>query len=146
MVALLAAVVLGQTGLKVAVLDVSAPDAIYEDISRELTQRVADELLGRGFSARRVDESELPVENCRIGPCLGEIAKSQRADVLVVVDAVEGAKGKVDVVLSAMRGRDGLPLSVGRWNTTIEGKKGKQLSKFIEATWKAAAKHVPVAP
>ncbi|MDX2013890.1 MAG: hypothetical protein SFW67_27080 [Myxococcaceae bacterium] len=146
MLTLLTALLLGQSGLKVAVVDVSAADAIYEDISRELTQRVADELLGRGFSARRVDESELPVEGCRLGPCLGEIAKSQGADVLVIVDATEGAKGKVDVVLSAMRGRDGLPLAAGRWGTTTEGKKGKQLTKFVEATWKAAARHVTVPP
>jgi hypothetical protein len=143
---ILTAVVLAQSGLKVAVVDVSAPDAIYEDISRELTQRVADELLGRGFSARRVDESELPVEGCRLGPCLGEIAKSQGAEVLVIVDATEGARGKVDVVLSAMRGRDGLPLAAGRWATTTEGKKGKQLAKFVEATWKAAAKRVAGPP
>jgi hypothetical protein len=146
MLGLLVALTLSQTNLRVAVLDVSAPDAIYEDVSRELTQRVSDELLGRGFSARRVDESELTVENCRIGPCLGVIAKAQSADILVVVDAAEGAKGKVDVVLSAMRGRDGLPLSVGKWATTSEGKKGRQLTKFVEATWKAAAKHVVTPP
>jgi hypothetical protein len=63
-----------------------------------------------------------------------------------VVDAAEGAKGKDDVVLSAMRGRDGLPLAVGKWATTPEGRKGKQLSKFVEATWKAAAKQIVPPP
>ena len=70
------------------------------------------------------------------------IAKSQSADVLVIVDAVEGAKGKVEVVLSAMRGRDGLPLAAGKWTTTAEGKQNKQLSKFLVATQKAVAKNV----
>ncbi|MCA2980942.1 MAG: hypothetical protein INH41_13675 [Myxococcaceae bacterium] len=139
-------VAVSQAPLRAAVLDVSAPDAIYEDVSRELAQRVADELLGRGFSARRIDESELTIDDCRLGPCLGVIARAQNADVLVLVDASEGAKGRVDVALSAMRGRDGLPLAVGRWRTTAAGKNRKLLGKFIEATWRAAVKHLPPSP
>jgi hypothetical protein len=136
------ALVLTQGMVRVAVLDVSAPDAIYEDVSRGLAERVSDELLKRGFLSKRVDESELPVEHCRVGPCLGVIAKAQAADVLLLLDATEGEKGRVDVTLSAMRGRDGLPLAAGRWTTTSEGKTNKQLSKFLEATQKAVAKHV----
>ncbi len=135
-------VVLAQGTVRVAVLDVSAADAIYEDVSRALAERVSDELLKKGFLSKRVDESEVPVDGCRIGPCLGVIAKSQAADVLVIVDASEGTKGKVEVVLSAMRGRDGLPLAAGRWITTAEGKQNKQLSKFLEATQKAVTKNV----
>jgi hypothetical protein len=135
-------VVLGQTIVRVAVLDVSAPDAVYEDVSRALAERVSDELLKRGFLSKRVDESEVPVEGCRIGPCLGVIAKSQSADVLVLVDATEGTKGQVAVVLSAMRGRDGLPLAAGKWSTTVDGKQNKQLTKFLEATQKAVAKQI----
>ena len=135
-------VVLAQGTVRVAVLDVSAADAIYEDVSRALAERVSDELLKKGFLSKRVDESEVPVDGCRIGPCLGVIAKSQAADVLVIVDASEGAKGKVEVVLSAMRGRDGLPLAAGKWTTTAEGKQNKQLSKFLEATQKAVTKNV----
>jgi len=134
--------VLAQGTVRVAVLDVSAPDAIYEDVSRALAQTVSDELLKKGFLSKRVDESEVPVDGCRIGPCLGVIAKSQAADVLVIVDAVEGTKGKIEVVLSAMRGRDGLPLAAGKWATTAEGKQNKQLLKFLDATQKAVAKNV----
>ncbi len=134
--------VLAQGTVRVAVLDVSAADAIYEDVSRALAEKVSDELLKKGFLSKRVDESEVPIDGCRIGPCLGVIAKSQSADVLVIVDAVEGAKGKVEVVLSAMRGRDGLPLAAGKWSTTAEGKQNKQLSKFLVATQKAVAKNV----
>jgi hypothetical protein len=134
--------VLAQGTVRVAVLDVSAADAIYEDVSRALTEKVSDELLKKGFLSKRVDESEVPIDGCRIGPCLGVIAKSQSADVLVIVDAVEGAKGTVEVVLSAMRGRDGLPLAAGKWSTTAEGKQNKQLSKFLVAMQKAVAKNV----
>ena len=134
--------VLAQGTVRVAVLDVSAADAIYEDVSRALAEKVSDELLKKGFLSKRVDESEVPVDGCRIGPCLGVIAKSQSADVLVIVDAVEGAKGTVEVVLSAMRGRAGLPLAAGKWTTTAEGKQNKQLSKFLVATQKAVAKNV----
>lgn len=134
--------VLAQGTVRVAVLDVSAADAIYEDVSRALAEKVSDELLKKGFLSKRVDESEVPIDGCRIGPCLGVIAKSQSADVLVIVDAVEGAKGTVEVVLSAMRGRDGLPLAAGKWTTTAEGKQNKQLSKFLVATQKAVAKNV----
>ncbi|MBL8922587.1 MAG: hypothetical protein JNJ54_27295 [Myxococcaceae bacterium] len=136
------ALVLSQAMIRVAVLDVSAPDAIYEDVSRGLAERVSDELLKKGFFSKRVDESELPVENCRVGPCLGVIAKARGADVLLLLDATEDDKGRVAVSLSAMRGRDGLPLAVGRWTTTSEGKPNKQLTKFLEATQKAVAKHV----
>ncbi|MDP1918117.1 MAG: hypothetical protein Q8L14_17865 [Myxococcales bacterium] len=134
--------VLAQGTVRVAVLDVSAADAIYEDVSRALAEKVSDELLKKGFLSKRVDESEVPIDGCRIGPCLGVIAKSQSADVLVIVDAVEGAKGTVEVVLSAMRGRDGLPLAAGKWTTTAEGKQNKQLAKFLVATQKAVAKNV----
>lgn len=134
--------VLAQGTVRVAVLDVSAADAIYEDVSRALAEKVSDELLKKGFLSKRVDESEVPIDGCRIGPCLGVIAKSQSADVLVIVDAVEGTKGTVEVVLSAMRGRDGLPLAAGKWTTTAEGKQNKQLSKFLVATQKAVAKNV----
>lgn len=133
---------LGQTSARVAVLDVSAADAVYEDVSRAIAERVSDELLKKGFLSKRVDESEVPIDGCRIGPCLGVIAKSQAADVLVLVDATEGAGGKIDVTLSAMRGRDGLPLAAGRWVTTPEAKPSKQLTKFLDATQKAAARQV----
>lgn len=136
------ALVLAQGMIRVAVLDVSAPDAVYEDVSRGLAERVSDELLKKGFLSKRVDESEVPVDNCRIGPCLGVIAKAHAADVLLILDATEGEKGKVEVTLSAMRGRDGLPLAAGKWTTTAEGKPNKQLSKFLDATQKAVAKHV----
>lgn len=142
MLALALGFVLAQGTTHVAVLDVSAPDAIYEDVSRALAEQVSLELLKKGFLSKRVDESELPVQGCRIGPCLGEVAKSQSADVLLLVDATEAEKGKIDVSLSAMRGRDGLPLSVGKWSTTAEGKPNKQLSKFITAMQKAIAKHL----
>lgn len=132
-----------QTPPRVAVVDVSAPDAIYEDISRALAQRVSDALVAAGYTSRRVDESEMPVEHCRLGPCLGVIAKSQAADVLVLIDATEGKKGAVDVVLTAMRGRDGLPLAGGRWVTTSEGRKPKQLGTFIEALKRATTQAFP---
>lgn len=145
MLAVLVSLALSQASLKVAVLDASAPDAIYEDVSRALTQRVSDELLKRGFLSRRVDETEIPprAEGCRLGPCLGIIAASQAADVLILVDATEGEKGRVEVTLSAMRGRDGLPLAAGKWSTTVDGKASKQLKKFLDATSRAAAQHVP---
>lgn len=145
MLALLASLVVAQPSLKVAVLDASAPDAIYEDVSRSLAQRVSDELLKRGFLSRRVDEAEIPprAEGCRLGPCLGIIAHSQAADVLVLVDATEDDKGRIEVTLSAMRGRDGMPLAAGKWPTTADGKPTKPLKKFLDALTKAAAQHVP---
>lgn len=135
--------VLAQGTLRVSVLDVSAPDAIYEDVSRALAQRVSDELLKLGYLSRRADESELPTEGCRLGPCLAEVAKAQSADVLVLLDAVEAGKGRVEVSLSAMRGNDGLPLAVGKWPTTANGKPDKKLKKFFEALQKAVTKHLP---
>lgn len=135
--------VLAQGTVRVSVLDVSAPDAIYEDVSRALAQRVSDELLKLGYLSRRADEAELPVEGCRLGPCLAEIAKTQGADVLLLLDASEGEKGRVEVALSAMRGNDGLPLAVGKWPTTARGTPDKKLKKFFDALQKAVTKHLP---
>jgi hypothetical protein len=142
MLTVLASLVLSQGMIRVSVLDVSASDAIYEDVSRGLAERISDELLKLGFLSRRADESELPNEGCRVGPCLAAIAKTQKADVLLLLDAVEGDKGQIQVALTAMRGRDGLPLAAGKWSTTAAGKADKRLNTFLTALKRAIAKNV----
>lgn len=134
---------LSQPSLKLAVLDVSAPDAIYQDVSTGLADRLSEAFLKRGFLACRIDETQVPpkAEGCRLGPCLGIIAAAHQVDVLVILDATETDKG-IDVTLSAMRGRDGLPLAAGKWATTAAGKPTKKLTRFLDATTKAAAKQV----
>ena len=131
MLALLVAVSLGQAAPRVAVLDVSAPDAVYEDISRELATKVAASLTAAGFDAVRIDESQLPPEGCRIGPCLGVVARAQKAKVVVIVDATELDKSRTGVGVAALWGTDGQPLATTRFVATGDKTKpAKALEHF----------------
>jgi hypothetical protein len=116
-VGLLLALVLA-VGPRTAVLDASAPDAIYEDVSRALADDAVAALAAAGLSAHRVEEDELPEGGCRSGPCLERVAQAQRAEVLVVLDAREVGRGKaksVAVGVLALDGRTGRPLAGQRY-------------------------------
>lgn len=112
----------------VAVLDVSAEDAVYEDESRALCIEAVEVFTAKGFDARRVDESELPPRGCRAGPCLEKVAKG--STVLVTLDVVELEKGKLGVAVTALAGRTGMPLAGGRYHV---GRKTKRPPKELEA-------------
>lgn len=126
---LLSALLLLASSASVVVLDVSAEDAVYEDESRALALELVDYLNTKGFTARRVDESELPKSGCRAGPCLEKVAKG--SDVLVTLDAVELEKGRLGVAVTALAGRTGMPLAGGRWEVGPKSKRpAKELEKF----------------
>jgi hypothetical protein len=114
----------------VYVLDVSAEDAVYEDESRELAIEAVDRFNANGAIARRIDESELPPQGCRAGPCLEKVAKG--SDVLVTIDVVEISKGKLGVAITALAGRTGMPLGGGRYHVEPKMKRPpKELEKFV---------------
>jgi hypothetical protein len=120
-------------GPRAAVLDASAPDAVYEDVSRGLADEVVEALARAGLTARRVEEEELPEAGCRAGPCLEQVAKGQQADVLVVLDAREKGKGKamsVAVGVLALDGRTGRPLAGQRY---VAGPKAAKALKTFAA-------------
>ena len=120
--------VLSQTPAQVAVIDISAEDAIYEDVSRRYAQALVDALSKEGLSAVRVDESELPPQGCRLGPCLGVAAR---------------AKGAL-VVVTMMRATNGEPLAGGRYELKAGVKKSpKGLTSFLAQAKKAMTKVVP---
>lgn len=139
MVALLLTLALAQAPatLKVAVVDVSAPDAIYEDVSRQLALEVAQALTKGGTVAVRVDENELPPEGCRVGPCLGEVAKAQGAHVVVTVDCVEVDASTTRVAVTALWGTNGEPLAGGRY-VAGQKKAAKALTQFVTDVVKQA--------
>lgn len=141
MLSLLLSLSLSATSWKVAVVDVSAPDAIYEDVSRGLADEVVTALNGSGdYLAARVSENDLPEGGCRAGPCLEKVAKDTHADVVVLVDCVENGK-KIDVSVLALYGRDGRPLGGKRY---VVGKKAKKtLTAFIAQLTKAIPKPPP---
>lgn len=144
MTALVAALLFAQAP-RASVIDVSAPDAIYEDISRGYATDVVSALEKAGFDARRVDESELPAEGCRSGPCLAKIAKEQKADVVITLDATELDPKKNGVALAAMWGLNGEPLTVKRYTIATKAKKQpKELAAFATDTLAALRKRVPV--
>ncbi|MFO0594653.1 MAG: hypothetical protein U0228_05100 [Myxococcaceae bacterium] len=145
MLSLLAAVVLMQAPtVSVAVIDISAEDAIYEDVSRQFAQSMAEALTKQGVPAVRVDESELPPEGCKLGPCLGRAAREKGAVALVTVDAEELTKSKTKVVVTLMRATNGEPLAGGRYELKAGAKKPpKGLVSFLEAAKKAMAKLAP---
>lgn len=115
----------------VVVLDVSAEDAVYEDESRALAIEIVEYLETKGLTARRVDESELPPQGCRAGPCLEKVAKG--SDVLVTVDVAEIGKSQLGVAVTALAGRTGMPLAGGRYHVTPKTKRPpKELEKFVQ--------------
>ncbi len=140
MLALAAALVLAQSP-KAAVIDVSQPDAVYEDVSRALATQVSVALDGAGFEAVRVDENELPEEGCRAGPCLAKVAKDKKALVLVTLDATELDKKRTSVAVAALLGLNGMPLAGGRY-VAVEGQKKlpKELVEFVKRVFEQAQK------
>jgi hypothetical protein len=129
---------------QVAIIDISAEDAIYEDVSRRFAQSLSDALTQAGVPAVRVDESELPPEGCRLGPCLGVAARSKGALALVTVDAEEVSETKNKVVVTMMRATNGEPLAGGRYELRAGAKKPpKALLQFIERVKKAMTKVAP---
>lgn len=122
---------LSQTPVRVVVIDVSAPDAIYEDVSRALADQVVQAMVSAGLEAERVDERELPDEGCRIGPCLGVIGRAHKAHVVVIVDAAEVDKKRSGVSVAALYGRDGRPLAAKRYTVEGVGKAPKALGVFV---------------
>ena len=115
----------------VVVLDVSAEDAVYEDESRALAIELVEYLETKGLTARRVDESELPPQGCRAGPCLEKVAKG--SDVLVTLDVAELGKGKLGVAVTALAGRTGMPLAGGRYHVNPKTKRPpKELEAFAD--------------
>ncbi len=114
----------------VAVVDVSLPDAVYEDVSRALADDVVTALEKAGLSASRVDENELPPEGCRAGPCLEALARARRVQALVVVDATE--KGPdVEVSVMALLATNGRPLGAKRF---VAGKRAKKALTLFSAS------------
>jgi len=136
---LLLVLAVAPTPVRVAVVDVSAPDAVYEDVSRALADDVVRALNAAGAEALRVDEGELPEDGCRAGPCLAAAAKSHQADVLVALDAAEdGKKTKVGVL--ALQGQSGLPLTAVRYVVSEPGRVPKPLKVFAAAVLTAVEK------
>jgi hypothetical protein len=135
--------VVTQTPAKAAVVDISAPDAIYEDVSRALADDVVFALNKAGLIAVRIDEREMP-RGCHGGPCLGKVAFAQKAQVVVTVEAEEVDGGASShVLVTAMRGTDGSPLAGGRYEHVPGGKPPKGLVKFAQAVAKQAPKPAP---
>jgi hypothetical protein len=143
MLAVAAALALAQTPL-VAVIDISAEDAIYEDISRRYAQSLAEALTEAGVPAVRVDESELSPEGCRLGPCLGVAARAKGALALVTLDAEEVSETKNKVVVTMMRATNGEPLAGGRYELKAGLRKPpKGLLQFIAKVKQVSAKLAP---
>jgi len=131
---LLAVVVFSQVApSRVVVIDVSTPDAVYEDVSRAFAEQVVAELKAVGLESVRIDENELPEEGCRLGPCLGAVAKSRQARVVIILDAVElDKKGKTQVSVAAMAGHNGMPISAKRYVAHAETKPHADLRAFVK--------------
>jgi hypothetical protein len=130
---LLVSIVLTQAALSptaVVVVDVSAPDAVYEDVSRALAEEVVTALGDAGLAAVRIDENELPEKGCRIGPCLGQVAKARHARAVVIVDATELDKKRTAVSVAAMAARDGMPIGAKRYAVKEGAKAPKDLKAF----------------
>ncbi len=132
-------VILAQSPVtKVAVVDVSAPDEIYEDVSRGLADGVVEALKATGLEAIRIDERDLPASGCRLGPCLGEAAREKGAQVVVMVDCTDAGETASAVKLAALWSNNGAPVAVSKYQVGHEQKKvPKPLMKFAMSVAKA---------
>ncbi len=131
---------------QVAVIDISSEDAIYEDVSRRYAQSLVEALTKEGVSAVRIDESELPPEGCRLGPCLGVAARAKGALAIVTLDAEEVSSTNSKVVVTVMRATNGEPLAGGRYELKAGAKKApKGLTKFLGQAKKAMTKVIAAA-
>jgi hypothetical protein len=136
--------VLAQTPPTLAVIDISPEDAIYEDVSRRYTDSLVEALTKEGIPSVRVDESELPPEGCRLGPCLGVAARAKGALAVVTLDAEELSDTKSRVVVTVMRATNGEPLAGGRYELKAGAKRApKALTAFLAQVKKAMAKLKP---
>ena len=141
MLALTLFTLLSQAPPMLAVIDISSEDAIYEDVSRRYAQSLVEALTREGVSAVRIDESELPPEGCRLGPCLGVAARGKGALAVVTLDAEELSESKSKVVVTLMRATNGEPLAGGRYELNVGVKKiPKGLTAFLAQVKKAMAK------
>lgn len=146
MLTLLASLLVAQAPppVHVAIIDISADDAIYEDVSRRFAQSLVEALIKEGVTAVRVDESELPPEGCKLGPCLGVVARGKGALTIITLDAEEVSETKSKVVVTMMRATNGEPLAGGRYELKAGSKKApKGLTQFLAAAKKAMAKVTP---
>lgn len=131
----------------VAIIDISADDAIYEDVSRRYAQSLVEALIKEGMNAVRVDESELPPEGCKLGPCLGVAARAKGAITIITLDAEEVDDSKSKVVVTMMRATNGEPLAGGRYELKAGSKKApKGLTQFLAAAKKAMTKVLTAGP
>ena len=138
---LVAVMLVQQVAPQVAIIDISADDAIYEDVSRRYAESLADALSKDGITAVRIDESELPPEGCKLGPCLGVAARAKGALTVVTLDAEELSETKSKVVVTLMRATNGEPLAGGRYELKAGSKKApKGLTQFLSAVKKAMSK------
>jgi hypothetical protein len=89
----------------------------------------------------RIDESELPPEGCKLGPCLGVAARAKGALTVVTLDAEELSEAKSKVVVTLMRATNGEPLAGGRYELKAGSKKAPRgLTQFLIAVKKAMSK------
>lgn len=137
MLALLAASLLGQATPTIALVDISAPDAVYEDVSQAVVRELA-ELLAKGPVHVSLVTQDA-ARGCRFGPCLGALAKQQQAAIVITVEVAEGEHPSLAVAALALRAADGTPLSGRRWKTGGKKKPGKAREAFLKDVLAAAA-------
>lgn len=141
MLALALTSLLAQSPPLVAVIDISPEDAIYEDVSRRYAQALAEALSQEGVPAVRIDESELPPEGCRLGPCLGVAAREKGALAVVTLDAEAVTDTHSKVVVTVMRATNGEPLAGGRYELKAGARRvPRGLTKFLGQVKRALAR------
>jgi hypothetical protein len=123
--------------LRAMVVDVSKDDAIYEDVSRELSEALAQALTLKGLASIRVDERELPL-GCRLGPCLKDVAQHKSVQIVITVDAQELSATVSLVAAAALDAKNGAPLAGTRYRSPSKDQK-KAIDSFAKAIVKSMA-------
>ncbi len=143
MFALLAAAVLSQATPTIALVDISAADAVYEDVSQPIVRELAGLLAKGPVNVTLVTQDS--AWGCRFGPCLGALAQQHHAAIVITVDIAEAEHPVLTVAALALKGADGAPLSGRRWKTGGKKKPGKARDDFVRDVLAAAATIEPQA-
>lgn len=117
---------------RVVVYDVSAPDAVYEDIARDAAKVVAGALASRGMTALRAEVESMREPRCRVGPCLAKVAARHEATVLVTLDVAEAPNEMLSIACAALRATNGALLSARRWIVRAPTEKHQRLDELAK--------------
>jgi hypothetical protein len=128
---------------RVVVYDVSAPDAVYEDVARDAAKTLVSRLAKQRLVAVRAETEAMPEPRCRVGPCLAKVALEATAEALITFDVAEAPNERLSIACAALRASNGALLTARRWVVKRPTDAPKAIDRFAADLVAALAKTNP---